>query len=50
MKQSGFLRFTAAVYFTYFESIKVYRNIHRACSLPEKALKHPCSAVTFVKA
>ena len=32
-----FPRFTVAVYFTYFESIKVYRSTCRACSLSEKA-------------
>ena len=33
-----FPRFTVAVYFTYFESIIVYRSTHRACSLSEKLL------------
>ena len=32
-----FPRFTVAVYFTYFESIKVYRSTLRAYSLSEKA-------------
>ena len=32
-----FPRFTVAVYFTYFESIKVYRSTLRACSLSKKA-------------
>ena len=32
-----FPRFTVAVYFTYFKSIKVYRSTLRACSLSEKA-------------
>ena len=32
-----FPRFTVAVYFTYFESIKVYRSTLRVCSLSEKA-------------
>ena len=34
-----FPRFTVAVYFTYFESIKVYRSTRRACSLSKKAFK-----------
>ena len=34
-----FPRFTVAVYFTYFESIKVYRSTLRACSFSEKAFK-----------
>ena len=36
-----FPRFTVAVYFTYFESIIVYRSTRRACSL----LKHMRSGV-----
>ena len=32
-----FPRFTVAVYFMYFESIKVYRSTLRAYSLSEKA-------------
>ena len=34
-----FLRITVTVYFTYFESIIVYRSTRRACSLSEKASK-----------
>ena len=33
----NFPRITVAVYFTYFESIIVYRSTRRACSLSEKA-------------
>ena len=32
-----FPRFSVVVYFTYFESIIVYRSTRRACSLSEKA-------------
>ena len=34
-----FPRFTVAVYFTYFESIIVYRSTRRAYTLSEKAFK-----------
>ena len=37
MNNPGFYKFTVAVYFTYFESIKVYRSTRRACSLSNKA-------------
>ena len=46
-----FPRFTVAVYFTYFKSIKVYRSTLRACSLSEKAENirvREFRAVTFV--
>ena len=33
----NFPRIAVAVYFTYFESIIVYRSTRRACSLSEKA-------------
>ena len=40
MNNLGFYKFptiTVTVYFTYFESIIVYRSTRRACSLSEKA-------------
>ena len=40
-----FPKFAVAVYFTYFESIEVYRSTRRACSLSKKALKHPRAGV-----
>ena len=49
----NFLRITVAVYFTFFESIIVYKSTRRACCLPEKAKNihvWEFSAVTFVKA
>ena len=47
----NFPRITVAVYFTEFESIRVYRSTHRACYSFEKAYNirvWEFSAVTFV--